>query len=440
VPTPRLEVIPGGAEAPPSIARALELAALALALVATCAMLGGMPSWRESLGRFQGGMLLAFAVHAMVLLRHLKPRALPHAGALIVVVAVAMRVAVLPAAPSLSDDLYRYLWEGRVLLAGHDPYALAPDAPALTHLRDAAVHARVNHPHLATIYPPVAMGHFAAVAALGGTTVLWKLWVLLHDGALCLVLVRWCQSRLGSPMAAIAYAWNPLVVTEYAGQGHYDPTAILMLVLALKWAPRHPVASAAALTLAVLGKLIPILALPFLWRDWTRRARITSAVSLVAGLAVFGWLTRHEVSGLSAYAATWRNNDALFGVLHATLGDPGARLAAGALVLAMVGAGLRRGWSATEGARWGMRAALMLGPVIHPWYLGWALALDPLRLSWPWWLLSCTVLLAYGIGQPPADAGAFHLGVSGRVVEFGLPLLLALTLATIRRGRESDGS
>src|SRR5690606_24069474 len=60
--------------------------------------------------------------------------------------------------PILSDDLYRYIWEGKVILSGHNPFVEAPDSAALPSLAEKypEVHRHVNHPEFAAIYPPVA--------------------------------------------------------------------------------------------------------------------------------------------------------------------------------------------------------------------------------------------------------------------------------------------
>ena len=82
---------------------------------------------------------------------------LPLRGAL--VAAVLLRVVFLPVTPSLSDDVYRYLWDGQVQRAGTSPYLYAPADPRLDGVQAAAgagLRALVNHPRLRTVYPPLA--------------------------------------------------------------------------------------------------------------------------------------------------------------------------------------------------------------------------------------------------------------------------------------------
>lgn len=425
----------GTREAGPG-ARALEMMAVGGGLVLACSLAAGLPSWRVELGRLQALLAVAFVFYALALRSVARWSRLPHALAAVLVVAFAMRAAVVRVDPALSDDIFRYLWDGRVSLAGHDPYARAPDDAALAPLRDAAVHARINHPGLRTIYPPAAQAGFALVAAVSPTVTAMKLWILLHDLALVAVLGWWCARRAGSPLPAIAYAWNPLVVAEYAGSGHHDPTGMLWLVVALALARRRPMASAAAFAAAVLVKLLPLVALPFLLAAWPNRARALAAVLLAAGLGVFAARAGGEASGLAAFAGTWRNNELVFHYAASLAGDAGARALAAVAVAVTAGVLLARRRDAWTATRQVTRVALLAGPVLHPWYLGWALALEPPRASAPWLVLSATALLNYGVFSAPAEGGAFHLPLAWRWVEYGVPLLLAAGLAVLARRRK----
>ncbi|MEO5989898.1 MAG: glycosyltransferase 87 family protein [Candidatus Eisenbacteria bacterium] len=425
---PEMTWVEGGAAAP-RWPRALELGALAAGMTLCFTLAGALPSWRAELGRLQALMAVAFVFLALALARMERYRALPHTGAFVIVVAFVLRAAVFTTTPSLSDDIYRYVWEGRVISHGQNPYAHAPADPVLGSLADPAILPRVNHPELSAIYPPVAEAGFALVATVSATVGAMKFWILLHEMALIALLARWCQKRSGSALGAIAYAWNPLVVVEYAGSGHHDPTALLWLTFALYWMERRPVGSALALSAAVLVKLVPLVAIPFLWMRWPWRARWVALGTIGPGLGAFAWLTRGEGSGLAAYAAHWRNNELFFHYLAIAFGDDRARWLAACLLVAFILIVLMRRVEALNGTRAAIGATLLLGPVLHPWYLGWALVFEPLRVSAPWLLLSALALLSYGVLSPPQEQGGFHLSLAWRWLEYGLPLALAAFLA-----------
>jgi hypothetical protein len=131
----------------------------------------------------------------------------------------------------------------------------------------------------------------------------------------------------------------------------------------------------------------------------------------------------------------------VFGLLAWAWGEHGARLAVIVLVTGIVIVALARRVGTVAGTRLVLRSGLLLGPVLHPWYLGWVLALEPLGPSPAWLLLSCTVLLGYGSFAPPPEGGAYHPSVAWRTVEYGLPCLLAVATWRMREaGRRVRGS
>lgn len=137
-------------------------------------------------------------------------------------IAIGGRLILLPMAPG--DDIWRYLWEGRIQLAGYSPYSYAPVAAELASLRDATWSA-INHAEVTAIYPPIAQLMLRAMAALGGGVIGLKLLFLVADLAVSGLLAR----RFGRG-AAVFYAWNPLVIYVGAGGGHYEPVLVLAMV------------------------------------------------------------------------------------------------------------------------------------------------------------------------------------------------------------------
>ncbi len=420
----------------PGLGAGLELAALGVAFTLCVAWMAHLPSWYHELGAFQGLYAMAFALYAVALARLPRYAALPGVGLAVFAVAVASRVLLLPLGPSLSGDLYRYVWEGRVWLAGGDPYRQAPLSPALASLRDARIYPFVNHPELATIYPPLAQAGFALVAAIRPTVAAFKAWVVLHDLALVAALMAWSSRSRGSAAWALAYAWNPLVLVEYSGSGHNDPTSTLGLVLALAWCDRRPVASALALSWGALTKLAPLVALPFLLGRWTWRARLVALGLLVPGLAWFALETRASFSGLRVYWSVWRNNELVFHLVERALGSfTFARVVTlGAVALLVAWMAWRRRPPAAA-TRTALGAALVTGPVVHPWYAGWVLAFEPLAISPAWIALSALMVLNYGWLATPAEGRAFHPPLAWRWIEYGTPALLGIAALAWRRPR-----
>lgn len=236
--------------------------------------------------------LLATAAVAYLLAVRAVLRGAAVSVALVLVVAVALRIPPLLAPPFLSSDVYRYVWDGRVQDAGINPYRYVPADPALATLRDTAIYPHVNRAGTArTIYPPAAQLVFRAVAALSPTVLAMKLAMVGFEVLACWAMLRLLALARLPRAQVLIYAWNPLAVWAFAGNGHVDAMAIGLLGLALlAAAARRDTWTGIALGAAVLVKFLPAAIAPALWRraaPW-RLPLVTLGVMAVLYLAYVG--------------------------------------------------------------------------------------------------------------------------------------------------------
>ena len=204
----------------------------AAALAATAAVGGGgggATRARIALWLFAHAFYLAAA---WVATRPRTPSPREHTMVLILVVGLVPRLALLPTEPTLSEDLYRYLWDGRLAAAGVNPFPTAPSDPTLARFRD-GLEKKLNHADVPTIYPPTAQLLFAATARIGATPRAWKATLLALETALLLALAFLLRTRGLPPERLLLYYWNPLVVVESFGSGHVDLAVAAFLVVAL---------------------------------------------------------------------------------------------------------------------------------------------------------------------------------------------------------------
>ena len=231
---------------------------------------------------------------------------LPRATTAVLVLAAAMRVLPLATPPFLSSDLYRYVWDGRVQAQGINPYLYLPAAPELEFLRDGEIYMSTNRSAEApTIYPPVAQLIFAAIGQTWSSLTMVKL-VMAGFEALAIGVTAWLLRRAGRPAAGVlVYAWNPLPIWEYAGNGHIDGASLGFMALAILVAATSRRGWAGAvLGLAILCKLLPAAIFPAFWRRWDW-PMLAGAVLLIAALYGLygidaGW---HVLGYLPGYAA-----------------------------------------------------------------------------------------------------------------------------------------
>jgi hypothetical protein len=230
--------------------------------------------------------------------------------AFILGVAAVLRVMVVVLPPFLSNDLYRYIWDGWVQLAGINPFAFIPDDPHLAFLRDEAVFPNINRAAYAhTIYPPAAQMLFTASACLSRVLHLppvlgLKLFEAGFEALTIWALLRLLKLTEQPPARVLIYAWNPVPVWEFGSSGHVDVFAVSFIALALLAATRaRPGWAAAALAVASLVKFLPVILLPALWRRWDWRFAGIFVVLVVAMYLPYLSAGRHVLGFLPGYTA-----------------------------------------------------------------------------------------------------------------------------------------
>lgn len=349
---------------------------------------------------------------------------------LLVAAAALVRAPLLFSPPTLSDDVHRYVADGRLWSQGVDAWR----TPPAREPRVAA--APVNHPHLATIYPPFAEVVFTALAATGagprGFRAFFALCDLATAAFLGLILLR----RGRSPWLAALFALHPLAALESAGSGHADALALAALALAFERTlagRRGP--SVLAFAAAAGVKPIALLAAPVLARRWGAGRTVVALALALGQYAVLSWASGRagEASGLAAYLATWRHNDLAFtGLLALGLDLARAKAVVVLAVAGLVGVLAWRRADPIDAYAWSAAALLLLSPVLHPWYaLGLLVVLpvlSPRGPRWTAWALATAVLVTYALPGGAGDSPGFRtLPLPVRVWELS-PVIVVFAL------------
>ena len=329
--------------------------------------------------------------------------------------AILFRLILLFTEPTLSDDVFRYAWDGHLLNNGINPYA----APVESSLLDAfaiPLRASVNHAWMASPYLPTSQLIFALVDRLVPQSIkAFQVTAVIFDlltGWLVFDLLR----LLKKPMQnVLIYLWNPLVVIEFAHGAHIDALMIFLVMLTfwllVKASDNLPqfsnlqeiglLASVVSLALATLTKLLPILLAPILLRRWGWKRMllfiglillVLSLFALNAGWGLTGLLDGTGVFGaLRIYTTWWNFNGSLYHwleVLISGYATPGAvpvdvvgekpiliskLITAGLFGLVMLNAiwqSQRDKLNDLDLIRLGMlvlSAYLLFTPTVHPW-------------------------------------------------------------------------
>ncbi|MEO5718084.1 MAG: hypothetical protein ABIR29_05875 [Chthoniobacterales bacterium] len=325
-------------------------------------------------------------------------------------VAILLRLVALPLLPG--DDLWRYQWEGKVQNAGFNPYVLAPNDDRLAEVREEYPDwVRINHRDFSAIYPPGTELIFAGLSRLGSGVLVYKLLFAMADLGVIALLLR----LIGGGeryLDAAWYAWNPLVVYSFAGAAHFDSLMILPMLAGilcfvrsraetesrLQW--RWALLGAAAMGAAISIKLIPLLLLPVCAFALGRRAwALGLSLGIPALLSLpFGVPQVPIWKSLGQFIYIARVNDMFWWLIEETFWpNPHQKNFSYNVVIilavVLISFLFIRNWR--RGLLWAMGTALVLSPVLHPWYITWILPLAAWRRVDSWQVLSVTVFAYY---------------------------------------------
>ncbi len=325
-------------------------------------------------------------------------------------VAILLRLLVLPLEPS--DDLWRYQWEGRIQEVGFNPYLLPPNDEQLANLKAQFPDwSRINHREYSAIYPPGAELIFAGLSRFSAGVLSYKLLFACADlGAIALLLRLIGNSERHLDTAW--YAWNPLVVYSFAGAAHFDSLMILPMLAAVfcfirsRGAPdekdqwRWAIFGAVALGLAISIKLVPLLLLPLCAVALGRRAwSLAISVGIPALLSLpYGFPKVPIWKSLGQFIYVARVNDIFWWLVEETFWpNPHQKNYQYNLIIiiavVIVSIFFLRQWK--RGLFWVLGTALILTPVLHPWYCTWILPFATWRRNDAWQVLSVTIFAYY---------------------------------------------
>jgi alpha-1,6-mannosyltransferase len=204
----------------------------------------------------------------------------------LVTIAVIFRVIFVFSVPNLSQDFYRFIWDGRMILEGFNPYLFTVESfisknefPIAEAQELYIGMGTLNASHF-TNYPPinqlcfVIAGLFAGKSILGSVVAMRVIIVAADLGTL--FFGKRLLERLNIPIHNIFwYILNPFIIIELTGNLHFESVMIFFLIWSLyllhtgKW-----LWAAVVFALSISVKLIPLIFLP-LFFQWFMKKKIT---------------------------------------------------------------------------------------------------------------------------------------------------------------------
>ncbi len=323
-----------------------------------------------------------------------------------------LRLAFLPLLPGLTDDLYRYIWDGWLQVEGINPYRYVPEDQALVPFQSSFLYEKLNSQPYYSVYPPFAQTAFAvggwAYTIAGWPTayyVLKGLFGIAEFGGVLLL------SRLTTARNLLLYAWNPLVLLETAGQGHTE-ALLVPLVVGLIWAARRGAGKLASVVVAGAGliKIYPFVLGPFLLRRYGWTAIWPGMLVLIGFSLPYAapYTFSHLWDSVDLFARLFEFNAGPYyltkyffwlwtGADWSKQIGPSFRYLFLALLPLLYVLDWKQDWSLRRASLITIGLFLILSTTVHPWYILPILALGVLhdQPAWPWFWLGTLSIGTY---------------------------------------------
>lgn len=301
---------------------------------------------------------------------------------------IIFRVILIPVNPIASDDVYRYLWDGKVQANGINPYTYAPNDEALKHLHSELLPEKVNFPHLKTIYPPYSQWIFLLAYLIAGESVLGiKILLLISEIFTILLVYLTLKNFQVNEKYVLVYALSPLPVFQFFIDAHVDGFGITLFALFLYFLSQNKLLySYFVLGLSVTSKLITVMVYPFLFKG--RSIRNFLALVIVPTVTIALVYLPYSINGfpfesLFIFAQKWYSNGSVFTLFQKIFNDNFlSRIFSMSLFF------LSFVWLYFSKKDFIDKSYLifilffLFSPVVHPWYLTWLAFLTAINFRW----------------------------------------------------------
>lgn len=186
-------------------------------------------------------------------------------------VGILTRIALIFVFPGLSDDLYRFYWDGRLIVSGVSPYGILPEMVLNKNLPylDQTLFDLLNSQQYYTIYPPISQLYYAISARIGDiyiACIFLKILFLLTEILGVIFLIRLLKKANLTTRLFSLYFLNPLVIIEGIGNLHFEVIMISFICISIYYIFNNKIIYGALwMSISIGIKLLPIMLLPYFW-------------------------------------------------------------------------------------------------------------------------------------------------------------------------------
>jgi alpha-1,6-mannosyltransferase len=235
----------------------------------------------------------------------------------------ALRILPILSIPLLSDDFYRFVWDGQLLVHHLNPFAHLPSEIIKSNFKwvDSFLYQRMNSPAYYSVYPPFNQFIFwlSALAGKGNllySVIILRLSIIAFDFGNLFLIKKILRLKNLNPNLLFIYALNPLVIIEFAWNLHFEAAMIFFTLLSLWFFLNNKkYYSAFSLALAICTKILPLIFIPLLLKQigWVKTLKYSLVVALIAIVLFYPFinsiqLLRNLLMSLKLYYGTFEFN------------------------------------------------------------------------------------------------------------------------------------
>ena len=243
-----------------------------------------------------------------------------------IAIGIMLRFLYLLSFPELSDDFWRYLWDGMLVSEGRSPYETLPSSWSESGLSTSfgELLPWLNSPEYYSIYPPVLQFFFGLSAVISDGNPLTfvialRCFVLAAELGSMVLIYKLLKAWEMNTRNLMLYTLNPLVIIEFAGGLHGEVFMIFFLLLSL-WllTEKRQLVSGAVFGLSVGTKLLPLTFLPFYIKrlGWMKTMVYSTVAMATVGLLYFPFwssdMVPNVLSSVRLYFANFEFNASVY--------------------------------------------------------------------------------------------------------------------------------
>jgi alpha-1,6-mannosyltransferase len=310
------------------------------------------------------------------------------------------RLSLLSVSPIASDDIYRYMWDGKAIANGINPYKYSANDAELNSLHSEILPKKINHAEMQTIYPPYSQLMFYAAYKIFGENVYGIKIILLLAELISLYLLYLLLKVQKLPKRNLAlYALCPLPIMQFMIDGHIDGTGFPLLLLFLFfYLTGKKIKSFIMIGLSIISKFISGIVLPFALKEekWKNRFLIIIIPVIIFALSYLPFISKNvfPFNSLIQFSSNWVANSSIFAVIFQIVkNNQDARQIS--LILFVISAGVLY-FSKKEFVEKVYLIFILFflfSPTVHIWYITWIAILLPLCFRWSGLAFICLVNL-----------------------------------------------